>query len=77
MTENTFGDETEVETCAVCEKDITGREVFAQITQDGVTVSLCCPLCEETFQNDPVPYVKRCKKLRLFRSMRNLVQPHR
>jgi hypothetical protein len=39
--------------CAVCEKLITGGKWFSRIVRGEITVALCCPLCTETFQQNP------------------------
>ena len=52
--------------CAVCEKFITGGKWFARIKHGDVMVALCCPLCTETFEANPKPYVRRIETYALF-----------
>jgi hypothetical protein len=52
-------DEVEFVQCAVCEKAITGGKWFARIKSGRWMVALCCPLCTETFQLHPGPYMRR------------------
>lgn len=45
--------------CAVCENAIFGGKWFSRIRHGNIMVALCCPLCTETFEKDPKPYVRR------------------
>jgi hypothetical protein len=54
--------------CAVCEKAITGGKWFARIKHGGWMVALCCPLCTETFESNPRPYVRRIETFALMDS---------
>ena len=45
--------------CAVCDNEIRGGKWFSRINVGEYMTALCCPLCHSTFQNNPVPYVKR------------------
>lgn len=49
--------------CAVCEKGITGGNWFARIRHDAWIVALCCPLCTETFEANPRPYIRQIETL--------------
>jgi hypothetical protein len=49
--------------CAVCEKGITGGQWFARIRHGNWMVALCCPLCTETFERNPRPYIRRIETL--------------
>ncbi len=49
--------ESEQETCIVCQKPVRYGTGFAHIKHDRCMVTLCCPLCMETFQKHPAPYV--------------------
>ena len=60
--------EMEFVQCAVCEKAITGGNWFARIRNKQRIVALCCPLCAETFENNPTPYVRRIETYELMRS---------
>jgi hypothetical protein len=53
--------------CAVCENLIKGGKWFARIQHGKWTVALCCPLCTETFENNPHSYVRRIETLELMR----------
>jgi hypothetical protein len=63
-------DEVEFVQCAVCEKGITGGKWFARIRNGQLVVALCCPLCTETFEVDPKPYLRRIETYDLMRSSR-------
>ena len=52
--------------CAVCEKAITGGKWFARIADGDFIVALCCPLCTETFERNPQPYVRRIATIARF-----------
>ena len=56
--------------CAVCEKAITGGKWFARIRRGEWMVALCCPLCTETFEANPNPYIRRIQTLELMQSKR-------
>lgn len=45
--------------CAVCENAIFGGKWFARVRHGNWMVALCCPLCAETFERDPGPYIRR------------------
>lgn len=45
--------------CAVCDNGIKGGRWFARIAQGERMVALCCPLCLEVFEKDPLPYMRR------------------
>ena len=53
--------------CAVCEKVITGVKWFARMKHGDCMVALCCPLCTETFQSNPRPYVRRIETIEFMR----------
>lgn len=57
--EDTIGFQDEVPSCAVCGKNVTHGGGFSRVNHKGVMVNLCCPLCLETFQNNPKPYMAR------------------
>lgn len=54
--------------CAVCEKAITGGKWFARINQGNWIVALCCPLCAETFEANPRPYLRRIETIEFMRA---------
>jgi len=41
------------ERCAVCEKSVAGGKGYAHIKHGDQMVTLCCPLCLETFEKKP------------------------
>ncbi|HXG49347.1 MAG TPA: hypothetical protein VNO52_17110 [Methylomirabilota bacterium] len=49
--------------CAVCEQWIRGGKWFARMACGPRTVALCCPLCAETFERNPHPYLRRIETL--------------
>ncbi len=57
--------------CAVCEKGITGGNWFARIKHGAHMVALCCPLCTETFEANPRPYIRRIETLAGMRRLQN------
>ena len=67
--EDTIGSQNDVPSCAVCGKNVTHGGGFSRINHKGVMVSLCCPLCLETFQADPKPYMARLAKVDIFRAL--------
>lgn len=67
--EDTIGSQNEVPSCAVCGKNVTHGGGFSRINHNGVMVNLCCPLCLETFQNNPKPYAARLAKVEAFRAL--------
>jgi ribosomal protein L24E len=70
--EDTIGYRQNVPACAVCGKNVTGGGGFARINNGGRMVELCCPLCLQTFQNDPEPYLRRAEKADYFRYLADL-----
>jgi hypothetical protein len=67
--EDTIGCQNDAPVCVVCGKNVQGDRGFARINQKGTLVNLCCPLCVETFQNNPFPYMARLTKVELFRDL--------
>lgn len=70
--EDTIGTGNGVEACAVCGKNVEHGGGFARVKREERMVSLCCPLCLETFQRDPAPYVAKLMKIERFRVLREL-----
>jgi hypothetical protein len=66
-----IGSQNDVPTCAVCGKNVEGDSGFAKINHSGVMVNLCCPLCLETFQSDPGPYMAKLAKIEYFRALKS------
>jgi hypothetical protein len=75
MIEDTIGSENNAETCVVCGKGVQGGAGFSRVNHGGNMVNLCCPLCLETFEKDPTPYMKRFAKIAEYRELRKLT-PH-
>lgn len=59
--EDAIGSQSESESCIVCDKPVRYGTGFAHIKQDGEMVTLCCPLCFETFQKKPKFFLLRAK----------------
>jgi hypothetical protein len=72
--EDTIGYQTEVAACVVCGKNVQGGGGFCRIKHGERMVALCCPLCLETFQNDPQPYVGRLEKNLAYSELRKLTK---
>ena len=70
--EDTIGYRNEVPACAVCGKNVQGGGGFARIQHSGRLIELCCPLCLETFQKNPAPYLKRLQRVDYFRELSGL-----
>ena len=70
--EDTIGSQNEVPSCVVCGKNVERGGGFARINHQGIMVNLCCPLCLDTFQKDPKPYMLRLAKVEIFRSFHSL-----
>lgn len=68
--EDTIGYRPEIPVCAVCGKNVQGGGGLARINYNGTMIDLCCPLCMETFQNDPFPYVARMVKNELLQDLK-------
>jgi hypothetical protein len=73
--EDTIGYQTEVEACVVCGKNVQGGGGFSRIKHGERMVSLCCPLCLETFQSDPQLYMKRLGKNLAYDELRRVTKP--
>ena len=67
--EDTIGYRNEVPACAVCGKNVQNGGGFARLKRGEIMLELCCPLCLETFQRDPVPYLKRLQRVDYFREL--------
>ena len=70
--EDTIGCQNEAPSCVVCGKNVERGGGFARIKHKGIMVNLCCPLCLETFQKDPEPYMARLVKVEAFRTLNSL-----
>lgn len=67
---DTIGYQDETPSCAVCGKNVTHGGGFSRINHKGIMVNLCCPLCFETFQKDPQPYMTRLAKIERYRALK-------
>lgn len=67
--EDTIGYRNETPSCAVCGKNVENGGGFARIKRGERMLELCCPLCVETFQRDPTPYLKRLRRVDYFREL--------
>lgn len=67
--EDTIGSREEVPSCAVCGKNVTHGGGFSRVNHKGIMVNLCCPLCLETFQANPKPYMARLARVDGFRAL--------
>ena len=73
--EDTIGYRQNVPACAVCGKNVQGGGGFARVNRNGHLIELCCPLCLETFENDPDPYLRRLERIDYFRYLSELETP--
>ena len=67
--EDTIGYRNEVPACAVCGKNVQNGGGFARLKSGERMLELCCPLCLETFQKNPAPYLKRLQRVDYFREL--------
>ena len=72
--EDTIGFKHEIPTCVVCGKNVQGERVLARINHQGTMVNLCCPLCLDTFQNDPAPYMARLIKCEYYQALKEVAE---
>ena len=49
--------------CAVCENAILSGRWFARLRHAERMIALCCPLCCETFESNPTPYMRRIETI--------------
>ena len=70
--EDTIGYRNEAPACAVCGKNVQNGGGFARVKSAERMVELCCPLCLETFQKDPGPYIRRLQRVDYFRELSGL-----
>ncbi len=67
--EDTIGYQNPALACVVCGKNVEHGGGFARIKRGNVMLELCCPLCVETFQGTPEPYLKRLQRAEYFREL--------
>jgi hypothetical protein len=60
--------------CAVCDKAISGGKWFARISHGDFMVALCCPLCVEFFETNPLPYTRRIETQKLLHSADSILK---
>lgn len=70
--EDTIGYKNMVPACVVCGKNVANGGGFARIKRGNAMLELCCPLCLETFQNGPEPFLKRLQRADYFRELDGL-----
>ncbi len=70
--EDTIGYRNRTAACAVCGKNVEHGGGFARVKHGNAMLELCCPLCLETFQKDPQPYLKRLQRVEYFRELSEL-----
>jgi ribosomal protein L24E len=68
--EDIIGQTDENDACIVCEKPVRYGTGFAHIKHEGKMVTLCCPLCMETFQKNPKPYLIKRQAREIERSLK-------
>ncbi len=64
--EDTIGYRNEGDVCIVCGKGLKPGDALAILHKGESKLPLCCPLCLETYQKDPKPYLERLA-IRTFR----------
>ena len=57
--------------CVVCDKSVQAGGGYCHINVQDRMIALCCPLCLETFQKDPAPYLRRRESNILTDELRN------
>ncbi|HYG23719.1 MAG TPA: hypothetical protein VEH04_13125 [Verrucomicrobiae bacterium] len=67
--EDTIGYMNAVPACVVCGKNLEGGGGFAKLKRGNAMLELCSPLCLETFQNGPEPFLKRLYRINYFREL--------
>ena len=67
--EDTIGYRNGIPACAVCGKNVERGGGFARVKHGERMVDLCCPLCLETFQKEPEPYIRRLQRIDYFREL--------
>jgi len=65
--EDTIGYRNRVPACAVCGKNVKRGGGFVRVKHGDQMVEPCCPLCLETFQKDPEPYLNELQRVDYFR----------
>ena len=73
--EDTIDYKNERPACVVCGKGVDHGGGFARVNHKGTMVNLCCPLCLETFQRDPAPYMLKLGKIYVHRVLEGSEDP--
>jgi hypothetical protein len=60
--EDTIGHPNAAETCIVCGKPLKPGDAQATLHHGESKLPICCPLCLETYQKNPAPYLERLAK---------------
>jgi hypothetical protein len=73
--EDTIGYRNGTPACVVCGKNLERGGGFARIKRGEMMLELCCPLCVETFQQNPEPFLKRLHRVNYFRELAAIQKP--
>jgi hypothetical protein len=65
------------ETCAVCGKAVSCAGGYARLKHESGMVSLCCPLCLKTFQQNPHMFLRRQNTEAEVQAIFDLLHPKR
>lgn len=74
-TDDMIGSQDETNCCAVCRKSVAGGKGYAHINHGNEMLPLCCPLCLETFQQNPALYVAMREARQLLRKQKQQPPP--
>jgi YHS domain-containing protein len=67
--------DSSAERCVVCGKSVTGASGHVRLKYGETMVALCCPLCLQTFQKNPVDYLRRLKTRTEVQNILDLLRP--
>ena len=56
--------------CIICGKEVAGGRGYAHLKHDDQMVTLCCPLCFDTFQKSPKVYANRRRSQRILQTLK-------
>ncbi len=73
--EDTLGSLDEGNVCIVCGKGLKPGDAFVKLHEGETKVPLCCPLCFETYQKDPNPYLERWAQQTFGQELRKVISP--
>lgn len=57
--EDTIGYQNDGKACVVCGKGLKPGEALATLHEGDSKLPICCPLCLETYQKNPKPFLER------------------